>query len=115
MEPYFDRLADKYKCCCGCMHVETGTKIICGLAFATYLLSALSYFIAGPTTIYGNGEWVRILLGAMVVAAPLIGLSKTRPAYFIPYLVVSVSIFVNFDLETELTLVEKTSIFCFLL
>ena len=90
-EPFFDRLSPKYNCCCGFLHVEVGTKIICGFALITYLFSAIMFFAKGPGEFTGNWDILRIIIGSLMVAGPLVGLQKTRPTYFLPYLVYLVS------------------------
>uniref|UniRef100_A0AC34G3G4 Uncharacterized protein n=1 Tax=Panagrolaimus sp. ES5 TaxID=591445 RepID=A0AC34G3G4_9BILA len=85
-EPYFDRLHPRYKCCCGLTHVETGTKLICGLALTIYLLSILGYFIFGPEILAGKWDLGFDILGALMVAGPLFGIKQAKPQYFLPYL-----------------------------
>uniref|UniRef100_A0A914QEM4 Uncharacterized protein n=1 Tax=Panagrolaimus davidi TaxID=227884 RepID=A0A914QEM4_9BILA len=86
IEPYFNRLHPKYKCCCSLMHVETGTKIICILATIGYILSFFNWLENGPQALWGTWGLGRIVLGAIMVIGPLVGISKTKPQYFLPYL-----------------------------
>uniref|UniRef100_A0A914Y094 Uncharacterized protein n=1 Tax=Panagrolaimus superbus TaxID=310955 RepID=A0A914Y094_9BILA len=85
-EPYFDRLHPKYKCCCGLTHVETGTKLICGLALAIYIISIILYFVNGPDPLVGRLELILDIIGALMVAAPIVGIKEAKPQYFLPYL-----------------------------
>uniref|UniRef100_A0AC35G7H4 MARVEL domain-containing protein n=1 Tax=Panagrolaimus sp. PS1159 TaxID=55785 RepID=A0AC35G7H4_9BILA len=42
-----DSAINQYKCCCGCMSVVTGTKVICALTLLECFFSAVAWAIAG--------------------------------------------------------------------
>lgn len=78
----------KYRCCFGCIHVETFTKILCYLFILNNINDAKNYYIK-----YKHDDWelFKIVYGLISTIGPLIGIEKKKPAYFIPCLLAPVN------------------------
>ena len=90
--PLFDPHDPNWRCCCGC-HVTLGTKIICGLSFAICAISAAATLAVTPGSFLPTFLWL-LAVGALFLS-PIYGVNKEKPYFLIPYLIISVSFYVE--------------------
>ena len=83
---FLDNAMKQYKCCCGCMSVVTGTKIICTLTLIECFFSAVAWVLTGGPFVGDGSAAIRIVVAAYVAYLPLEGIKKKKSLYFIPYL-----------------------------
>uniref|UniRef100_A0AC34G000 Uncharacterized protein n=1 Tax=Panagrolaimus sp. ES5 TaxID=591445 RepID=A0AC34G000_9BILA len=78
----------KFKCCCGCCHVTTGTKIICILSLIGTTMVIIPFVGLHPSPdIIGLGIAL-FLVSIFIFISPFFGIKKRNPNMLIPLLVV---------------------------
>uniref|UniRef100_A0AC35GMU4 Uncharacterized protein n=1 Tax=Panagrolaimus sp. PS1159 TaxID=55785 RepID=A0AC35GMU4_9BILA len=79
----------KYKCCCGCCHVTTGTKIISILSLIGVLLAIVPFVGLHPTPqLIGLGIAL-FFIAIFTFITPFVAIKHNNPNWLIPFLVLT--------------------------
>lgn len=92
----YDKDSEAFYCCCGCMHVKTGTAIICVLqilyiVILTVLACWSVHWKLSTLTIVFLVFISLVLI--IVYVTPFIGLCTKTAGWLWPYIIVSVSFY----------------------